>query len=245
MDYNKILEHLSKNVKFSKYDAFSNEKKCHYITFEGIEYALIWQTVKVDEMNEKIDNLNELKKRIDEAKKSGAKLPAILAIYKDNSHIFQLQEKVNGIKLGYYELLAQKTTVDDFVELLITFDLMNLNGLSIEPGRNCCVDEDGHISLFDCSLAKVDNRHNARPEMFKRLVFPEPNDYKDDDVPVLKRILEKWIEACVKYFSLFKDDREEIYDEIDLTIKNYSFITFEEKKKLINDVLGRTLQIKK
>lgn len=245
MDYNKILEHLSKNVKFSKYDAFSNEKRCHYITFEGVEYALIWQTIKVDKMNETLDNLNELKRRIDEAKKSGAKLPAILAIYKDNNHIFQLQEKVNGIKIGYYELLDQKTTVNDFVELLITFDLMNLNGLSVESGRNCCVDEEGHISLFDCVLAKVNDRHNARPEMFKRLVFPEPNDYKDSDIPVLKRILEKWIIACAQYFSMCNIDKEEIYDEIDLTIKNYSFMTHEEKKNLINDVLGKTLQIKK
>ena len=60
MDYNKILEHLSKNVKFSKYDAFSTEKKCHYINFEGIEYALLWQTVEVDKMNETLDNLMEM-----------------------------------------------------------------------------------------------------------------------------------------------------------------------------------------
>ena len=51
MDYTKLLEELSKNVNFSKYDAFSTEKKCHYITYKDKEYALIWQTVKVDDMN--------------------------------------------------------------------------------------------------------------------------------------------------------------------------------------------------
>ena len=40
-------------------------------------------------------------------------------------------------------------------------------------------------------------------------------------------------------------DEETIYDEIDLTIKNYSFISKDEKKELIKDVLGRTLQKKK
>ena len=247
MDYNKILESLAKNVKFSKYDAFSTEKRCHYITLEDKEYALMWQTVKVDKMNEMMDNLSELKKRIDEAKKSGARLPAILAIYKDNNHIFQLQEKVNGKKFGYYEILDQKTSVEDFVELLITFDLMSLYGLSVESGRNCYVDEDGHINLFDCVLAKKDDRHshNAKPEMFKRIVFPEPDDYTEKDCVVLKRILEKWIVACVKYFSMCNMDEETIYDEIDLTIKNYSFISKDEKKELIKDVLGRTLQKKK
>lgn len=245
MNYDKVLETLAKNVKFSKYDAFSVEKKCHYVTLDGKEYALMWQTVKVDKINEMMDELNELKKRIDEAKKSGARLPSILAIYKDNNHIFQLQEKVNGKKFDYYEILDQKTSVDDFIELLITFDLMSLNGLSIETGHNCYVDEDGHINLFDCILSKKDDRHNARPELFKRIVFPEPNDYKEEDVEILKRILEKWIIACAKYFSMFNTDREDIYIEIDLTIKNYSFISMQDKKALINDVLGKTLQITK
>ena len=245
MNYKKILEELSKNVNFSKYDAFSTEKKCHYINYNGVEYALIWQTVKLDKIDEYIENLEELKKRIDESKKSGARLPAILAIYSENNHVFQLQEKVDGKKLGYYEILDKKTTIDDFIELLITFDVMNLNGLTVENGRNCLVDDDGHINLIDCTLAKKDERHNARPDLFKRIVFPEPYDYSEKDVVVLKRILEKWIIACAKYFSMFNMDREDIYLEIDLTIKNYSFISIQDKKALINDVLGKTLQITK
>ena len=50
MDYNKILEELAKNVNFNKYDAFSTDKKCHYITYKNKEYALIWQKVKVDDL---------------------------------------------------------------------------------------------------------------------------------------------------------------------------------------------------
>ena len=242
MDYNKLLEELAKNVNFSKYDAFSSEKKCHYIKYNNQEYALMWQTVKVDAMNKYLDDLNELKKRIDDAKNNGARLPAILAIYKDDNHVFQLQEKVNGKKFGYYELLDQKTTVNEFIELLITFDIMSLSGLTIENGKNCFVDDEGHISLFDCKLAKKDDRHNARPELFKRLVFPEPYDYNEQEVLALKRILEKWIVACVKYFSMCNMDREIIYDEIDLTIRNYSFISISERKKMINDILDRTLQ---
>ena len=250
MDYNLILRNLAKNVDFSKYDAFSTEKRCHYITYDNKEYALMWQTVKADDMKDYLENLFELQKRIMEAKRSGARLPAILAVYRDKNHVFQLQEKVNGKKLGYIELLDQKTTVDDFIELLITFDVMSLTGLTIEPGRNCYVDDDGHINLFDCKVTKVDERHNARPELFKRLVFPEPlEETNEEETAVLKRILEKWVIACAQYFNSClnpeDDKREVIYDEIDLTIKNYSFITMEEKRKLINDVLDRTLQKEK
>ena len=245
MDYTKLLEELSKNVNFSKYDAFSTEKKCHYITYKDKEYALIWQTVKVDDMNKYLSDLRELKKRIDIAKNNGAKLPAILAIYQENNHVFQLQERVKGRKMGYYEVLDQKTTVEDFIELLITFDVMSLSGLTVDSGRNCFIDDEGHINLFDCKLAKRDDRHNARPELFKRLVFPEPYDYNENEVLALRRILEKWIVACVKYFSMCNMDREIIYDEVDLTIRNYSFISIPEKKKLINDILDKTLQKRK
>ena len=99
MDYSKLLEKLAKNVNFSKYDAFSTEKKCHYITYNNKEYALMWQTVKVDQMNKYLSDLNELKSRIEEAKNNGARWPSILAVYRDNNHVFQLQEKVNGKKI--------------------------------------------------------------------------------------------------------------------------------------------------
>ena len=52
MDYKKILEDLSKNVNFSKYDAFSKEKKCHYIKYDGVDYAFIWQTVNPNDMKD-------------------------------------------------------------------------------------------------------------------------------------------------------------------------------------------------
>ena len=245
MEFDKILENLAKNVSFNKYDAFSTEKKCHYIKYNGVEYALMWQTVKQDAMKDYLTNLETLKERIDIAKANGARLPAILAIYQDGKHVFQLQEKVNGKKMGYYEILDEKTTIDDFVELLITFDIMSLNGLTIDSGKNCNVDDEGHINLFDCVLTKIDTRHNAKPELFKRVVFPEPHDYSEEDALVLRRILEKWVTACVKYFSICDMERDIIYDEVDLTIKNYSFISKEEKKKLINDIIDRTLQKKK
>ena len=63
-----------------------------------------------------------------------------------------------------------------------------------------------------------------------------------EEVLALKRILEKWIVACVKYFSMCNMDREIIYDEVDLTIRNYSFISIADRKKLINDILDKTLQ---
>lgn len=245
MEFDKILEDLAKNVNFNKYDAFSTEKKCHYIKYDGVEYALMWQTVKPDNMKDYLTNLNLLKERIDLAKSKGARLPAILAIHQDGRHVFQLQEKVDGKKMGYYEILDEKTTVDDFIELLITFDIMSLNGLTIDSGRNCYVDDDGHINLFDCVLTKVDTRHNAKPELFKRLVFPEPHNYSEEDVLVLKRILEKWITACVKYFSMCDMEKDIIFDEVDLTIKNYSFISMDEKKKLITDEINKTIGVKK
>lgn len=250
MNYKKILETLSKNVNFSKYDAFSTDKKCHYITYDGVEYALLWQTVKEDKMKQYLDDLFELQKRIFEAKRSGAILPAILAVHRDKNHVFQLQEKVPGKKLGYIELLDQKTTVEDFIDILVTFDLMNLNGLTVNYGHNCNVDDEGHLYLFDCNLAKVDKKqnYNTRPELFKKVVFPEPN-ITDEEIPaikpVLERILTKWITACAKYFSSYEEEPEIIYDEIDLTIRNYSFLSLEEKKTMINDILGKTLQIKK
>lgn len=250
MDYNKILEELAKNVNFNKYDAFSTEKKCHYITYKNKEYALIWQKVKVDDMDKYLDNLKKLKEKIDLAKNGGARLPAILAIHQRDNHVFQLQEKVNGKKFGNIELLDEKTTVEDFIELLITFDEMNFHGLTVDSGKNCFVDEEGHINIFDCILAKDEDpklqiRYNARPELFKRLVFPEPYNYTEEEVEVLKRILEKWIMACARYFSNANMDREVLFDEIELTIKNYSFISLEEKRALINDVLDRTLQKRK
>ena len=87
MEFDKILEDLAKNVNFNKYDAFSTEKKCHYIKYKKAEYALIWQRVKPEKMKEYLENLEELKKRIDDSKKNGARLPAILAIYQDGKQI--------------------------------------------------------------------------------------------------------------------------------------------------------------
>ena len=245
MEFDKILEDLAKKINFNKYDAFSREKKCHYIKYKGVEYAFLWQTVKPDDMKKYLEDLEKLKGRIDAAKEMGARLPAILSIYHDKNHVFQLQEKVNGKKFGAIELLDEKTRVEDFIELLITFDAMSLNNIKIDNGKNCFIDDEGHINLFDCvnDDQKPQAEHNARPELFKRLVFPEPQYYTEEQIPVLTRILEKWITACAKYFygrcEMYK---EIIYDEIDLTIKNYSFISRDEKKKMINDILDKTLQ---
>ena len=242
MDYKKVLEELSKNVNFSKYDGFSREKKCHYIKYDNVDYAFIWQTVNPNNMKEFMKDLNELKKRIDEAKVDGAKLPSILAIYTDKNHVFQLQEKVYGKKFEYIEILDEKTTVDDFIELLITFDIMATHGIDVNPGRNCMVDENGHISIYDLVLAKEKNKVNANPDFFKKLVFQEPDYFTEENIEVLKRILEKWIQACVIYFKGRNLDRIDIETETELTIRNYSFISIKDKKEMVNNVLNKSLQ---
>ncbi len=241
MNYKKLLEDLSKNVNFSRYDAFSTEKKCHYIKYDGDEYAFIWQTVNANDMEDFMKDLYELQRRINEAKEDGAKIPAILSIYKDRNHVFQLQEIVYGKKFEYIELLDEKTTVDDFVELLITLDIMNNHGIDIELGHNCKIDEEGHISIYDLTLEK-EGKVNANPDLFRKLIFREPEYYKEENVEVLKRILEKWVRACAIYFRSKNLNKEDIENEIESTIKDYSFISMKDKKEMVNNILNKSLQ---
>ena len=49
--------------------------------------------------------------------------------------------------------------IDVFTIRYVNPNLMSLYGLSVESGRNCYVDEDGHINLFDCVFC-YDNHLN-------------------------------------------------------------------------------------
>jgi hypothetical protein len=247
MNYDKLLEELVKNVDFEKYDAFSTSKYCHYTKVGSKDVAFIWCHYDNKELLDRdSESFKELQKRINEAKKRGARLPGILSVLKSGDHLFQLQERVMGKKLGYYEILAEKTRVEDFIEVLKTIDIMAETGINVDQGYNCLVDDEGHINLLDCYLTLPKQfRVNARPYLFHDMIFREPQYPKEEDIKVLIKILRKLVKACAIYFNENNLDRETIYKEIMNVIKNYSFISMEDKDKLINEILDETLQITK
>jgi len=247
MNYDKLLEELVGKVDFDKYDAFSTSKYCHYTKIGDKEVALIWCHYDSEELLAKdYENNLELKERLKIAKKRGARLPATISVLKSNSYLFQIQERVMGKKLAYYEILSDKTKVEDFIDVLKTIDIMTEEGINVDQGYNCLVDDDGHINLFDLYLVpKREFRVNSKPYLFHDMIFREPTYPNEDDIKKLIIIIRKIIKACAIYFNDNNLDRETIYKEIMNVIKNYSFISMEDKDKLINEILDETLQITK
>ena len=247
MNYDKLLEELVKNVDFEKYDAFSTSKYCHYTKVGDKDVALIWCHYDSEILLEReYESHKELQKRLIEAKRIGARIPATLSVLRSGEHLFQLQERVMGKKLGYYEILANKTKVEDFIEVLKTIDIMTETGINVDQGYNCLVDDEGHINLFDFYLTPPKKfRVNSRPYLFHDMIFREPAYPKEEDIIVLISILRKLVKACAIYFNENNLDRETIYKEIMNVIKNYSFISMKDKDKLINEILDETLQITK
>lgn len=247
MDYDKILEDLVKNVNFEKHDHFSTSKYCYYINVGKKDLAFIWcHYDSKDLLNQDYEKAGVLQERLVEANKRGAKLPRLLSFVKTKTHLFQLQERVMGRKLEYYETLINKTKVSDFIDVLRTIDIMTEVGINVDQGYNCLVDDDGHINLFDCYLTPPKEfKVNAKPYLFHDMIFREPEYLKEDDIKGLKKVIEKWVKACAIYFNENGLDRETIYREIMLTIKEYSFISMDEKDKLINEILDETLQFAK
>lgn len=247
MNYDKILERIVNDVNFSEYDAFSTSKYCHYITIKGKELALIWQSYDSDVlMGKDLDAIRELRARVAVAVEMGARLPRLHSFLKRDNYIFQIQDRAMGKKFAYYEILASKTTVEDFIEVLKTIDIMYEVGLNIDQGYNCMVDDDGHINLFDYYLTLPRNyKVNSRPYLFHDLIFREPQNVSEDDIKELKKIMRKLVKACVIYFHQNGLKREVIYAEIMKIIKDYSFISMEEKNYLINEIMDETLQIAK
>ena len=238
MNYDRLLAELIKRINFSKYDAFSTSKYCSYFEYKGKELALVWEHIDYEpRLTRDYEDVLKLKDKLEEAKKDGARVPAILSTVKTGEYLFQLQERAHGIKFGFYETLADKTPVSEFVEFLRTIDILNKHGISIDQGNNCLVDEDGTINLFDCINSKVqDKKVNSKPYTFKQYLLKEPEYLSEEDIKKLIIILRKWIKACIIYFS--ENNLENIREERYSTIKDYAFISTEEKYQLIDEELA-------
>jgi len=238
MNYDRLLAELIKRINFSKYDAFSTSKYCSYFEYKGKEFALVWEHIDYEpRLKKDYEQTLELKERLVKAKEDGARIPLILSTVKTGEYLFQLQERVPGKKIGFYEILDTKTPVSEFVEFLKTIDILNKHGISIDQGNNCLVDDDGMVNLFDCIVTKVQEKSvNSKPYTFKQYVLKEPEYYKEEDIEVLTRILRKWIKACIIYFS--ENNLDNIRDEIYSTIKDYAFISTEDKYQLIDEELA-------
>ena len=238
MDYDRLLNELIGRIDFAKHDAFSTSKYCSYFKYKDEDLALIWQPFDTEELQDReCERIHELKEKVDDAKKDGAKIPAILSYTKAGKYVFQLQERVHGKKIEYLEILADKTEVSEMIELLLTLDIMNRHGVAIDQGYNCLVDEDGSINLFDTYVAKVNPKPvNSKPWFFSQFVIREPKDLTTEGIEVLRKIIKKWIKACVTYF---KDvELPNIRDEVYSTVKDLSFISTEEKYQLIDEELA-------